>query len=184
MRYCEHQHCLQAPTPFQPFLPACIPYRSSCANTTSIPKSLDAQLVEIKSRVSSTWLTEPDMDGDFPTNGDRFAAQELKKRQDMEGFTRKGFLCQAIAVGWHKKTADQLQQMAEQVGRQRIQVMHGTIDNLITFPHAAILVEALGGERAGITNVIFPDRGHYLPLEERQEFRRFIEAMIEKTEAL
>jgi len=153
-------------------------------NITSIPKSIDAQLVEVKSRVSSTWLSEPDTDGDFPTNGDRFAAQELKKRQDTEGFTRKGFLCQAVAVGWHKKTAAQLQEMAEKVGMQRIQVMHGTIDNLITFPHAAILVDALGGEGAGITNVVFPGRGHYLPLEEREAFRRLIEAMIEKTEAL
>lgn len=46
------------------------------------------------------------------------------------------------------------------------------------------LVEALGGESAGITSFIFLGRGHYLPLEERQEFRRLIEAMIEKTEAL
>jgi len=153
-------------------------------NITSIPKSIDAQLVEVKSRVSSTWLSESDTDGDFPTNGDRFAAQELKKRQDTEGFTRNGFLCQAVAVGWHKKTAAQLQEMAEKVGMQRIQVVHGTIDNLITFPHAAILVDALGGEGAGITNVVFPGRGHYLPLEEREAFRRVIEAMIEKTEAL
>lgn len=145
---------------------------------------MDAQLVEVKSRVSSTWLSEPDADADFPTNGDRFAAQELKKRQDTEGFTRKGFLCQAIAVGWHEKTANQLQEMAEKVGRQRIQVMHGTVDNLITFPHAAILVDALGGESAGVTSITFPGRGHYLPLEERYEFKRLIEVMIEKAEAL
>lgn len=48
---------------------------------------------------SPSWLEQPDGDGGFPTNGDRFAAQELKKRSDTEGFTRTGFICQAIAAG-------------------------------------------------------------------------------------
>ena len=48
---------------------------------------------------STSWLEQPDGDGGFPTNGDRFAAQELKKRSDTEGFTRTGFICQAIAAG-------------------------------------------------------------------------------------
>lgn len=149
-----------------------------------IPKSIDKQIAEIKTRVSSTWLAEPDSDGEFPTNGDRFAAQELKKRMDIKGFTRTGFILQAIAAAYHKKTPKQLQELAERVGRERIQVMHGTADNLITFPHAEILVQNLGGEEAGITKHIFEGKGHYLLLEERKEFKRLMEGMIEKTEAL
>ena len=148
----------------------------------SVPKSLDKQIAEIVSRVSRSWLDQPDEEGRFPTNGDRFAAQELTKRQDLEGFTRKGFLLQAVAVGYHKKSPAQLREMADNVGRERIQVLHGTIDNLITFPHAKVLVDALGGEDAGVTKVVFEGRGHYIPMEERQRFKGVIESLIEKTE--
>lgn len=153
-------------------------------NDFRIPKSIDKQIAEIKTRVSSTWLAEPDLDGGFPTNGDRFAAQELNKRMDTKGFTRTGFILQAIAAAYHKKTPEQLQQIAERVGRERIQVIHGTDDNLITPPHAEILVRGLGGEEAGIAKHLFEGKGHYLPLEERKEFNRLVERMIEKAAAL
>jgi hypothetical protein len=35
---------------------------------------------------SQAWLNEPDAEGHFPTNGDRFAAQELTKGRDTEGY--------------------------------------------------------------------------------------------------
>ena len=150
----------------------------------SLPKSTDAQLIEVKSRMSESWLSEPDDYGEFPTNGDYVAAQDLKKKQDKEGFTRKGFLCQALAVGLHKKNTMQLRQIADSAGGERIQIMHGTIDNLITIPHSEILYNGLGGQDAGITKTIFEGRGHYLPYEERKEFKRLMEAFIAKTEAL
>ena len=150
----------------------------------SLPKSIEAQLREVKSRMSESWISEPDDYGEFPTNGDRVAAQDLKKRQDKVGFTRKGFVCQAMAVAQHKKTTTQLRQIAGSVGGQRIQIMHGTIDNLITVPHAEILYDGLGGEDAAITKTIFEGRGHYLPYEERKEFKRLMEAFIAKTGAL
>lgn len=127
---------------------------------------------------------EPDSEGGFPTNGDRFAAQDLKKRLDRNEFTRKGFLCQAVAAAYHKKSNEQLQQIADRVGRERIQVVHGTADSLITLPHAELLVRGLGGEEAGVTKHLFEGRGHYLPLEERKELKRLIQDMIGKTEAL
>lgn len=134
--------------------------------------------------MSTTWLSEPDPDGLFPTNGDRFAAQELKKRQDTNGFSRKGFICQALAAVSHKKSVAQLRQIAEKIGKDRIQIMHGTIDNLITIQHADILYEGLGGEKAGVTKTIFPGRGHYLPFEERAELKKLIEALVTKTESM
>ncbi|KAL6720072.1 hypothetical protein ACLMJK_001993 [Lecanora helva] len=145
-----------------------------------LPKSPDTQITELKTRASASWVTAPDeIDGAFPTNGDRFAAQELAKRADTNGFTRKGFICQAIAIGWHLKTPAQLQEMAEKVGRERIQVVHGTEDPLLTFrPHAEELVEGLG---EGVERVVFEGRGHYLPFEVRQEFRRLVEGIVERT---
>lgn len=149
----------------------------------SVPKSLDKQIAEVKTRVSYSWLSQPDQDGDYPTNGDRFAAQELTKRQDTDGFTRKGFICQALAAGWHKKSPEQLKEIAEKIGRERILVAHGTTDNLITVPHGEILAKELG-ENMGVTKRIFEGRGHYLPIEERAEFRKLIEGIVEKTEAM
>lgn len=133
---------------------------------------------------SQAWLDAPDADGGFPTNGDRFAAQEVNKRRDVIGFTKKGFILQAIAAGWHHKSAAQLKELADKIGRDRIQVMHGTIDNMITPPHAEVLVRELGGEEVGVTKYIFEGRGHVLMLEEREEFARLIAALIEKTEAM
>lgn len=157
---------------------------NSNVDDSSIPKSLEKQIAGIKTRVSQSWLSQPDQDGDFPTNGDRFAAQELTKRQDTKGFTRKGFICQAIAVGRHKKSSEQLTEIATKVGRGRILVIHATTDTLITVPHGEILAQELGGERMGVTKRIIEGRGHYLPMEERAEFKKLIEGIVEKTEAM
>src|SRR6266516_5453443 len=95
-----------------------------------IPRALDVQLAEVKRNLASqSYLSGPDECGTksppeyvvepFPTNGDRLADQELSKRLDTEGYTRKGFILQAIAAGWHHKSAAQLKTLADQVGRNR-----------------------------------------------------------------
>ena len=158
---------------------------SVITESNSIPKAIDVQLAEVKVRLfSDAWLAAPDAEGNFPTNGDRFAAQEVKKRQDTEAFTRKGFICQAIAAGWHHKSPAQLQEIGDKVGRERIQVMHGAIDNMITVPHAEVLVKELGGEASGVKRTIYEGRGHVLPIEERRGFAKLIEDIVAKTEAL
>ncbi|KAL8724192.1 MAG: hypothetical protein Q9166_008089 [cf. Caloplaca sp. 2 TL-2023] len=150
----------------------------------SIPKSPDVQLDDMKARMfSQSWLEAPDEYGDFPTNGDRFAAMELKKRQDVEGFTRKGFICQAIAAGWHHKSPEQLKELADKVGRQRIQVWHGTLDNMITVPHGETLSRELG-EDEGVSKIIVNGRGHVLHMEEKKMYHEVLQRMVEKTENL
>ncbi|KAL9612903.1 MAG: hypothetical protein Q9167_002536 [Letrouitia subvulpina] len=150
-----------------------------------IPKSPDAQLADIKGRMfSQSWLDAPDARGGFPTNGDRYAAMELMKRQDAEGFTRKGFICQAVAAGWHYKSAEQLQELGDRVGRERIHVMHGTVDNMITLPHGETLAKELGGEAAGVTKTIVDGRGHVLHLEEEERYRQLLERLVEEVERL
>ena len=62
-------------------------------------------------------------------------------------------------------------------------VLHGSADNLITVPHGEILAEGLdGGGGGGVTKRIFEDRGHYLPIEERVEFRHLIQGIVDKAE--
>lgn len=153
-----------------------------------MPKSIDKQLDQMKANLlTEAWANAPDAEpivGGFPTNGDRFAGQELKKRQDKEGFTRIGFMMQVICAGWHYKGPEQLKQLGDQVGRERIQIVHGALDRMIPFPHSEVLVRELGGEKSGVTKIVFENGGHYLAMEKRGDFRALIEAMVEKTEAM
>lgn len=108
---------------------------------------------------------------------------ELEKRQDVEGFTRRGFICQAIAAGWHHKSPEQLRELADKVGRQRIQILHGTVDKMITVPHGETLARELG-EQEGVTKIIVQGRGHVLHFEEREMYNKALESMMEKVEKL
>ena len=93
-------------------------------------------------------------------------------------------MCQAIAAGWHHKSAKQLKELADKVGRDRIMVVHGTVDQMITAPHAEVLVKELGGEEGGVTRVIFEGKGHALMMEERWAFTKLVEEFVEKIEAM
>lgn len=146
-----------------------------------MPKDIDAQIEDVKWRIfGPEWLMQPDVDGEFPTNSDRFAAQEIQKRLDKVAFTRKGFMLQAIAAGWHHKTPEQLAVIADAVGRERILVMHGMLDNMISVPHAEVLVRELGGQESGITRVMYEKSGHGLMMEQRQDLLAHIEKLAEK----
>ncbi|KAI9835346.1 MAG: hypothetical protein M1837_003862 [Sclerophora amabilis] len=182
-----------------------------------IPRSVDSQLSTIRPQLfSASFLAAPDADATtttsedgtptttgFPTNADRFSAQELAKRRS-ENFTRAGFILQAIAAGWHAKTEEQLKELGDRVGRDRILIMHGTEDRMITVAHAEVLAKGLGwtddapaaaaaaeseapsgggggGDgQARPKKVIFQGRGHVLLMEERQEFLRLVEEVVEK----
>ena len=150
-----------------------------------IPKDMDKQIEDVKWRIfGPEWLVEPDADGEFPTNGDRFAAQEVCKRLDTEAFTRKGFMLQAVAAGWHHKSPQQLAEIADAVGRERILVMHGMLDNMITVPHAEVLVRELGGTEQGMTKVIYAKSGHGLMMEQRKDLLAYIDNMVDKVNQL
>jgi pimeloyl-ACP methyl ester carboxylesterase len=101
----------------------------------------------------------------FNTNYERFGSQEIHKQRDTEGFTRKGFLLQLIAAGWHLKSPAQLKELADNVGRERILVLHGTEDRMISLPHGKKLIEYLQ-PGAGL---IIEGLGH-APVMERTEW--------------
>lgn len=107
------------------------------------------------------------------------------KRRD-RGFTRRGFVCQALAVSEHDISRKHLREMADRVGRGRIQVLHGTDDRLITLPHAGTLVQDFGMDEDGksVNQVLFEGRRYYLLFEERERFRRVVEQIVERAESL
>lgn len=154
-----------------------------------IPKSLDNQIAKVKlDCYSSEWLQKPDetehVVQPFPTNGDRFAAGEISKRLSPGVFTPRGFLCQLYAAGFHHKSAKELKELGDIIGRERILVFHGTGDHMIDFIHGEVLYEELGGDEGAVTKSFHEGVGHVAPFELRREFKKIIVNRIEKTEAL
>ncbi|KAF1350917.1 Alpha/Beta hydrolase protein [Delphinella strobiligena] len=151
-----------------------------------IPRKIDDQIAHVKTNLyTEEYLDQPDdteaVVEPFPTNGDRFAAAEVTKRTQPQYFNKKGFMSQAVAAGWHHKSGAQLKELADKVGRQRIMVVHGGRDRMITFPHGEVLLAELGGQEGGVKKAFFRSQGHVIPIERRQEFNALVEEMIEKT---
>ncbi|TLD21525.1 hypothetical protein PspLS_09103 [Pyricularia sp. CBS 133598] len=107
----------------------------------------------------------------FNSNYQRFVAQEMHKRLDKERFGTTGFLLQLIAAGWHYKNREQLSEMADAVGRDRILVLHGTVDEMISVPHGKILIDFIKPK----TGVILDNAGHGIPLERTEWLNNFLE---------
>jgi predicted esterase len=109
-------------------------------------------------------------------------------------------MLQAVAAGWHNKSPEQLQQMAKSVGKKRIMVVHGTQDKMITFPHGVVLWRGLetGNGKTGKENWtgieeeadvwqegevekhFIKDQGHVIPVEMREEFGKWLEALVDR----
>lgn len=151
-----------------------------------IPRSIDAQIENAKHMIyTQEYLDSPDTlettsGKPFPTSGDRFAAHELQKRSNPDAFTRAGFIQQAIAAGWHRKSKEQLRDLAEKVGRERIMVVHGTRDRMITLPHAEALASGLSGDGVEVKKVIWEGQGHVIPIEKREEFHQLLAEQVER----
>lgn len=160
-----------------------------------IPKSLDRSVTDAaRSLFADAWLEKPDdcrvptsntpniilpSSGayqKFSTNFERFAAHELSKRLDTASFTKQGFMLQAIGAGWHHKSAEQLKEIGDTVGRERIMVVHGTRDNMITVLHGRKLIEML---KPGV-GIIKEGMGHVAMIEEEIWHNEMIEGQIEK----
>ncbi|KAM5355207.1 hypothetical protein ACJ41O_001853 [Fusarium nematophilum] len=107
----------------------------------------------------------------FDSNFQRFQAQELVKRRNAEEYSTRGFMCQLSAAGLHSKSDEQLREMAERVGRERILVMHGIRDNMISVPNGERLVRAL---RPGVS-LIVDGMGHAPVMEKTQWFNSVLE---------
>lgn len=93
---------------------------------------------------------------------------------------------QAVAAGWHHKTPAQITEIAEKVGRNRIMVMTGGMDNMISPPHGFVLRDDLNrgvneenGEEV-VRWVYLEDKGHAPPIEARDFFNKCVEEMVEK----
>ncbi|SPO02087.1 related to alpha/beta hydrolase [Cephalotrichum gorgonifer] len=92
----------------------------------------------------------------FDNNFQRFQAQELTKKLDPVLFSTPGFLLQLGAAALHHKSAAQLAELGDGIGRERVMVMHGTADKMIDPVLGERLVQGLRPGRAEIV----PGMGH------------------------
>ena len=168
-----------------------LPFLENVQNRITLlwPKPLEQQIFKIKADcLTSDWLTKPDEVEEvvqkFPTNGDRFTATEIRKRTTPGWYTRHGFLCQLYAAGFHHKSAAQIKQLGDVIGRERILVFHGESDAMIDFVHAEMLFKELGGDGSGVIKSFHPAIGHIAPYQMRKEFHDIIADRIEETTAM
>lgn len=154
-----------------------------------MPKSLDQQIASTKRMLyTPDYLEKPDdveaVVSSFPTNGDRFGAMEVRKRLSSTAMTPRGFMSQAIAAGWHYKSPQQIEQIANDVGRERIYVIHGTNDLMVPFPHGQTLATEMGRDHKGLRVKMYDGQGHVIPIEKRADFGALVEEHIEMAEKL
>ncbi|KAL4805067.1 Alpha/Beta hydrolase protein [Aspergillus unguis] len=148
-----------------------------------IPRKMDAELDRLAhSLFPDDFLALPDDEHDdpaknFPTKRDRFAAGRLRKADEPDAFTKKGFLMQIVACFFHKKTAAQLKTLGDRVGRERIAVLHGTVDRMLTFHHGELLNKEIG---EGILYKVWEGSGHMLPWEKEQEFNELVQGLVQR----
>ncbi|KAK0735958.1 Alpha/Beta hydrolase protein [Apiosordaria backusii] len=118
--------------------------------------------------------------GKFESNAQRFVAQEMHKRMDKSRFGLKGFLLQLVAAGWHNKSEEQLREMADGVGRERILVMHGTEDGMISLPHGEVLMSWVEPARG----LVLEGMGHAPSMERTRWFNELVGEWCEVGERL
>lgn len=159
-----------------------------------MPKPEEVNVTDTAKKIFvEEWLAEPDesalpspkttpkcgpapgtVDGEyvhFNNNFQRFQAQELTKRHTDGFFTTSGFLAQLAAAAGHHKSQSQLQEMADRVGRDRILVMHGTRDNMISLVNGETLIDMVNPG----TGLIVEGLGHAPIMERVVWFNNLIE---------
>ncbi|OAA34666.1 glycylpeptide N-tetradecanoyltransferase [Beauveria brongniartii RCEF 3172] len=110
----------------------------------------------------------------FGSNYQRYQAEELTKYYPPNVFSRQGLLCQLAAVVGHRKSASQLRSMAEQVGRERILVVHGTDDRMIGANNGEKLIRMI---KPGV-GLIVDGMGHAPIMERAAWFNELMETRL------
>lgn len=79
----------------------------------------------------------------FDNNFQRFLAGELTKRRDPGFYSKLGIISQLVAAGGHYKSPEQLKHIADVIGRDRIMIMHGPGDNMISVENGKTLMSIM-----------------------------------------
>lgn len=142
-----------------------------------MPKSLSARLAAAKHNLFSTrWLSAPDDLGVFPTNGDRFAAEELWRMKHLRRPVYQGFLLQGLAASWHYMAHDRLMAIGASV--ENVLVCTGTDDQVIAHQHSDTIVAGITAGGCMVKMRHFEGVGHALNWEALVEYNRMVEEFV------
>ena len=145
-----------------------------------MPKSDDQKLADVKAHFfGKSWMTEPDEQGVFPTNGDNWAATSY-----LETVTYyRGAALQGPACIRHQVKPEQLKSIAKTIGHSNIQIIHGHSDKIAPFTAAQRLFDILGGhQNSGVQLHVFEDTGHMPTIERFQQTVDLIEKIAKPVE--
>jgi len=116
----------------------------------------------------------------FESNFQRWQAVEVTKRRNPAVWAMKGFLMQLVAAGWHEKSALQLKEMGDKVGRERIAILHGDQDRMIDVKMGRKLMQLVQPGRA----IVMPGMGHAPIVSDSKWFNKMLEERIDECEAM
>ncbi|KAK6331085.1 hypothetical protein TWF696_003162 [Orbilia brochopaga] len=140
------------------------------------PKSLEERLQASRELLfGQKYLNGPDALGVFPTNADRFNAEEIWKTENINQPPFLAFMSQLIAAGWHSCCPERLKHIADSV--DYILVTYGLQDKMIEPSHSRYLKDKLGPRAR---EVVFEDAGHVISTEYVQEYNKMVKEFVEE----
>ncbi|EWC44043.1 hypothetical protein DRE_01395 [Drechslerella stenobrocha 248] len=143
------------------------------------PKSLEERLQASRELLFGTkYLHSPDETGIFPTNGDRFNAEELWKSENVNQPPFLAFISQVVAAGWHSCSPERLKDIANNI--ENILVLYGLQDKMIEPHHSEYLLEHLGPLRA--RKAVFEDAGHAISTEHVHKYNEMVREFVENAD--
>ena len=94
------------------------------------PKTLEERLDSSRDMIfGKKYMDSPDEMGVFPTNADRFNAEEIWKTENLNQPTYLAFISQLVAAGWHSCSPVRLKAISDQI--PFILVCYGLQDKMI-----------------------------------------------------
>ncbi|KAK6356984.1 hypothetical protein TWF718_001317 [Orbilia javanica] len=143
------------------------------------PKTLEERLQAARENLfGPKFLEAPDEKGVFPTNADRFNAEEIWKTENVVQPPFFGFLSQLVAAGWHSCSPERLKHIGDHV--KYVLVVYGGEDKMIEPPHSEHLIKCLGPR---VRSHLFPDAGHVVSTEYMHEYNALVKDFIEEAAA-
>ncbi|KAK6851187.1 alpha/beta hydrolase fold [Apiospora arundinis] len=106
----------------------------------------------------------------FDTNYERWAAGEIAKHREGH-VTRTGHWMQALGAARHSLSAEQLRRLGDEVGRERILILHGDADGMMPVDLGRILMAELRPARL----IVVEGMGHAPILERTAWFNGVLE---------
>ncbi|KAF3910056.1 Arylesterase [Orbilia brochopaga] len=156
---------------------ASVVFQSTAAVIKSeVPKSLEERLRASRELLfGQKYINSPDAMGIFPTNADRFNAEEIWKTENVNQPPFLAFISQLVAAGWHSCSPERLKKIADSV--DYVLVTYGLQDKMIEPFHSKYLKEKLGAQAR---EVVFEDAGHVISTEYVHEYNEMVSKFVEE----